>query len=180
MSTSPFTWEYIDHLLHYDPESGKCFWKVSAGRMKHDTEAGYILKALLNRQARRVIMIDKKNYGLAYVIWFIKHRYWPKPHEITFKDKNPLNTRIENLVLCLKGEGTPSSLYSNKNIKKRMQSNNTSGHRGVYWCKNRQVWYVVIQFQKKQHTFGVYHDYNQACRVQEIEAEKLHHEMDHL
>jgi hypothetical protein len=49
--------------------------------------------------------------------------------------------------------------------------NNTSGHKGVYWCKSQGVWKAYINVQKKAINLGRYHDIREAIKARE-EAEK--------
>ena len=49
--------------------------------------------------------------------------------------------------------------------------NNKSGHRGVYWEKQKGIWKAVIYVQKKSIYLGGYHDIKDAIRARE-DAEK--------
>lgn len=49
--------------------------------------------------------------------------------------------------------------------------NNKSGHKGVYWEKQKGVWRAIIYVQKKCIYLGSYHDIREAINARE-EAEK--------
>lgn len=73
--------------------------------------------------------------------------------EIDHIDRNPLNNRRENL------RPTSRSL----NVKNRgLQSNNTSGAKGVTWHKNRQSWLVRIKINGKEKFVGWFKDFEEA------------------
>ena len=45
--------------------------------------------------------------------------------------------------------------------------NNKSGHKGVYWAKQKGIWKAVIYVQKKCIYLGGYHDINDAIQARE-------------
>lgn len=55
--------------------------------------------------------------------------------------------------------------------RKTPYKNNTSGHKGVYWCKSQGIWKAYINVQKKSIYLGGYHDIHDAIKARE-EAEK--------
>ena len=52
-----------------------------------------------------------------------------------------------------------------------LQTNNTSGHVGVYWVQHIQKWRAMIGFDRKHINLGYYEKYEDAVRARE-EAEK--------
>jgi hypothetical protein len=91
------------------------------------------------------------------------HGYLPKM--IDHINGNKTDNRIENLRIASYGEN---------NTNKRMQSNNTSGTRCVYWHKTSNLWVVLIVKNKKQHCFGYYKKYEDACKVAIEKRKELH------
>ena len=76
-----------------------------------------------------------------------------------------LDNRRENLRVA-----THSQNMSNRKV----QSNNTSGVRGVTWNKNKGKWQVYIKHNKKQYTIGFFSSLDEA-KLARKEAEALFH-----
>lgn len=81
---------------------------------------------------------------------------------IDHKDRKPLNCRKHNLRKCTMRQNT-----WNRGISK----NNTSGHKGVSWDKNKKKWDARITVNEKQIFIGAFNDltvaaeeYNEAAR----------------
>ena len=56
----------------------------------------------------------------------------------------------------------------------KLQKNNTSGHKGVYWHKSSSKWCARIMFQGKSYSLGYYHDIKQAIDVRKAAEKELH------
>jgi len=69
---------------------------------------------------------------------------------------NKLDNRRENLRIATR---------SQNNANKRMQSNNTSGYRGVNWHKQRGKWVAKIQVDRKSIHLGLYEKKEDAARA---------------
>lgn len=80
---------------------------------------------------------------------------------VDHRDHNKLNNRRLNLRECT---------YSNNNMNKRTQINNTSGVKGVCWYKKYQKWMSYIKVDKKFINLGYYLDINDAVKIRK-EAE---------
>jgi len=61
-----------------------------------------------------------------------------------------------------------------KALPKKLNKNNTSGHRGVCWSKNAQRWTVYIRFQKKSYYLGIFEDIQDAIKARREAEQKLH------
>ena len=75
-----------------------------------------------------------------------------KNHEITF---------VEN-----------TSLFHIRS--KKIGSHNTSGVRGVSFCKRRQKWVAYIGFKRKVYNLGYYEDLENAAKVRKAAEEIFH------
>lgn len=62
-------------------------------------------------------------------------------------DRNTANNRVENLRWAS---------ISENNINQSLRSDNTSGHRGIYFCKQKQKWNIRYEFENKQYHGGFY------------------------
>lgn len=61
-----------------------------------------------------------------------------------------------------------------QNINRRIQCRNTSGHKGVIWCKFYKRWVARISVNKKVIYLGKFEDINDAITAR-MKAEKLYH-----
>jgi len=57
-----------------------------------------------------------------------------------------------------------------------MQSNNTSGVKGVYWNKKQKSWHCAIENNKKRYFVGSFKDLNQAKNKMAQVRSKIHKE----
>ena len=58
--------------------------------------------------------------------------------------------------------------------KKRTNSNNTSGHRGVTWSKSKKKWVAQIVFKKQAYNLGSFDDIQDAIDARLKAEEKLY------
>ena len=63
---------------------------------------------------------------------------------------------------------TNFQVIENQNIPK----NNSSGHKGVWWDKNREMWQAYIQVHGKRVFLGRYHKYEDAVKARELAEEQ--------
>lgn len=64
--------------------------------------------------------------------------------------------------------GTNFQVIESQNVPK----NNSSGHKGVYWDKSREMWEAYIQVQGKRKHLGRYHKYEDAVKARELAEEQ--------
>jgi hypothetical protein len=57
-------------------------------------------------------------------------------------------------------------------INRGMQSNNTSGHKGVSWDKKSKKWQSFIHFMGKKYNLGYFIDLKKAIKTRKV-AEKI-------
>lgn len=93
------------------------------------------------------------------------HRFILSLHEndITGKvvdhiDHNTLNNRKENLRICTNQQNVTNS---------RIPKNNTSGHKGVYWAKDKHKWTAQISINNKTIYLGRYDNIEDAIEARE-------------
>ncbi|MCY7423508.1 HNH endonuclease [Bacillus amyloliquefaciens] len=80
----------------------------------------------------------------------------PSGFDVDHINGNKLDNRRENLRIATR---------SQNNANKRMQSNNTSGYRGVNWHKQRRKWVAKIQVDRKSIHLGLYEKKEDAARA---------------
>lgn len=78
----------------FEYKDGDLYWKRTLRSVKKRDVAGTIAIPSSGNKFKK-IRYGGKSYRVAYIIFLIFHGYFPK--RISFIDKNPLNTRIENL-----------------------------------------------------------------------------------
>lgn len=108
-------------------------------------------------QGYRVGAVDGKNMRAHSVLWAIIHGEWPEPcldHINGIRDDNRLcNLRIADGKMNGRNHG-----------KKK---NNTSGHTGVFFCKQTGKWSAQIKVNYKHINLGRFDTIEQAVNVRE-------------
>ena len=152
------TQDRLKELLNYNPDTGIFTWKVSRGGVKKDAQAG------AKSQGYRNIMIDNISYQAHRLAWLYVYGKWPE------KDLDHINLeRDDNKIVNLR-EVDDSENKQNQ----RMYSNNTSGYKGVCWCKNRKKWVASITKNYKTQILGSFEDPLEASKAY-IEGAKKYH-----
>lgn len=95
----------------------------------------------------------------------------PKNMHVDHRDGNPLNNRKTNLRLCLPRQNSRNS---------KTPSNNTSGYKGVSWCKVRQKWSSRIRTDGTRKSLGYFDSPESAYAAYCRAAEKFHKEFARL
>ena len=116
--------EVLSKSFSYNPETGDILWKVSAGTAKAGSVAGCLAEGyILLGCGRRLLKAHR-------VAWMLHYGVDPV---LDIDHKNGIGTdnRIENLRLATVHENTRNA---------RMRNDNTSGIKGVCWCKRRRKW----------------------------------------
>ena len=63
---------------------------------------------------------------------------------------------------------TNFQVIESRNVPK----NNSSGHKGVWWDKNREMWQAYIQVHGERKYLGRYHRYEDAVKARELAEEQ--------
>lgn len=80
---------------------------------------------------------------------------------------NGLDNRKSNLRICTSGQNTCNCLTS---------KNNKSGHKGVYWSKERKKWCAQISINNKTKGLGRYDTIEEAIEASEKAAKEYYGE----
>jgi len=143
----------------FDYRDGALFWKIKpAKQIAIGAEAG-----CKNSYGYSVVRVNGVLHGTHRIVFLMHHGYLPK--YIDHVDGNRLNNNIDNLR-----EATACQNAYNKPV----QSNSSSGVKGVRWHKQIKHWCVEIQVNKVKHYLGIYKDLELAGLVA-AEARDLYH-----
>lgn len=144
----------------FDYIDGVLYWKIKCKGISIGQPAGCLNQAGYLRTG-----IKGKSYRNHRLIFLMHHGYLPKT--VDHIDLNKLNNRIENLR-----EATDSQ---NKwNSKKSV--NNTSGHKGIKWCKKSKKWIVQVRKSYKLYYFGSFDNIGDALVASFKARQQLHGE----
>jgi len=126
--------------------------------------AGFLAKSGCG-QISFSVKINQRTYPAHRVVYALATGRDPFPLEIDHKDRNSQNNHPENLRVATRSENA-----SNKEI----QLNNTSGQRGVTWCKRTSKWMAQIGKDKKTIFLGRFKSIEEAAAAR-LSAEKEIH-----
>ena len=96
------------------------------------------------------------------VAWIYMTGQWPE-HTIDHRDLNPSNNKWENLR-----HATASQNLGNINRYRH----NTSGFKGVFWCKDKRLFRAVITVEGKKIPLGYFRDPAKGGEAYKAAAEK--------
>lgn len=144
------SFERLNELLTYDPDSGDLRWKVHRSNVKAGSIAGYIRT---NKNGRRdwKIMIDGKLYYSSRVIWDMHHHVDPGGKTIDHVDQNPLNNRIANLRLATAHEQNMNTKRTSPSMAARYTGLAVASHKND---KQRPRWRGEIKISGHNYAFG--------------------------
>ena len=91
------SFEYVNGILDYDPETGDVTWKVFRGsRTKIGKRAGTINDDKSRRTSYYQIVIDNITYRAHRIAWLLHYGKWPDG-QIDHIDGDGMNNRIGNI-----------------------------------------------------------------------------------
>lgn len=145
------TQERVKELFDYNKLTGELIRKIDVGKTKIGQIAGCLSKGYY------YTIIDKKRYSNHRIIYLWHHGH--VPNIIDHIDRCTTNNRIENLRPVTKSQ-------NNQNTD--LQSNNTTGVRGVSFCKQKNKFRVRIKLDGKEKHLGFYDTIEEAKIAREV------------
>lgn len=145
-------------LFLYDKSTGEIFWKITKGaRAPANSIAGGISCGY------RVVHADGvKLYGHR-IAWMLEIGDIPPKMNIDHINGNGLDNRISNLRLCNQSQNSANA---------KMKKNNSSGYKGVYFCKSSKKWAAEITQNGRKSFLGYFpspemahEEYMRAARI---------------
>lgn len=154
------TVDLLNELFEYDKETGDLIWKEpkANGKVKKGDIAGCVdshgyIKIDLNYKKHR-----------AHRLVFLMHKgYLPKT--IDHINGNRSDNRIENLRAVTAGQNQHN---------RKINSNNTSGYKGVSWNTRTKTWKATVALERKRIHLGFYKTPEEADAVIRKAREELH------
>lgn len=141
------TQELVKELFDYNPHTGILTWKikpsrkVQVGDIAGSVDAGEYLVTWVKGKSY-------KNHRICF-LWY--HGYLPKylDHKDTIRSHN----WIDNLRECT---------YSQNGQNRKLNKNNTSGVKGVFWHKSSKKWCARLMISGKNHCLGYFKELSDA------------------
>ena len=137
------TQQELKEVLEYSSETGALIWRISpVNSVKIGATAG-------SKQSSGylTLMYKGKAYKAHGLAWLYMYGEISEDKYVDHIDGNKSNNTIANLRLC-------TQLENNKN--RRLNSNNTSGYKGVNWNKKDCNWQANASLNGKIKYLGSY------------------------
>jgi hypothetical protein len=152
---SHFTKEHLQSLFVY--KDGHLYWKNTKGRLISGSLAG------TKSHHYWQICIDYVIYRTHRLVWIFHHGN--SPASVDHINGNTFDNRIENLREC-----NASQNQHNKKVSKL----NTSGIKGVGWCKQKQKWRARLCVDGKEFNIGFFDNIKEAEKTISNKRKELH------
>lgn len=150
----------LRELLHYDPETGVFTRRVTRNAIaKAGTVAG-----TLDRGGYVAIMVDGRRHKAHRLAWLYVYGKWPSGC-LDHINRLTGDNRISNLREVTYSENQQNTL---------LQSNNTSGYRGVVWDHKKRRWKATIGINNRNQCLGNYRTPEEAFEAYKSAALKYH------
>lgn len=176
----PLPMDIIREALELDPTSKTWLrWKkrplgsfadervMKLWNTKYSGEEAGSLMAASTMKSYFVIKINQKKYLLHRIVYALATGSDPADMEIDHVDRNGLNNNPLNLRLA-----TRANNCHNQKIRK----SNSSGAKGVYWCKRTMKWHSRIKTNKKNLNLGRFACLSEAAAAYEKAAREIYGE----
>ena len=167
--------EQLRELLHYEPDTGKLFWRERGISYFPDERAWKSWNTRLSgketfksctQHGHKKASIFNATWLGHRVAWAIHYGEWAE-NEVDHINGDPTDNRISNLRLATRAENG-----RNRKISKA----NTSGYKGVWWDNARSRWRAAIRIDGVKTALGCFPDPETAHAAYCEAASKYHGE----
>lgn len=158
------TQQRLKELLDYDPETGLFTRKTKVGGREIGSIAGSP-----NNEGYIVCRVDGARYKAHRLAFLFMTGKWPL--SVDHINRSTGDNRWCNLRACD---------VARNNMNRNLQSNNSSGYRGVRWHKLTRKWVAAVGVSGKNKHLGYFDSKEAAAIVAENARKKLHGEFASL
>jgi hypothetical protein len=154
------TIDELKALLAYDPETGIVTYRVKRYTRNAGAPAGSIDGIYLR------VGINRRDYKLHRVAWALHYGEWPSL-EIDHINGVGTDNRIANL----------RNVTHAQNLKNcKIPKNNTTGLKGVFYCKRDKTWSAKIRVDYQTKCLGTFRTKEEAAQAYEAGSIRYHGE----
>ena len=155
--------------LHPIPKLNNLYFVTKCGKVwsnnYKNTGKGNWLKPIIGKRGYYTVAINRKKIPVHRLMAMTFFDEFKPDCIVDHIDQNKTNNQIKNLrITDKKGNSNNRSL----------QSNNTSGYRGVSWDKNMKKWVAYIKNEGKMIRIGYYATAKEASIKRNEKAIELH------
>ena len=166
----------FDEYFIYDDATGNLIWKARPrsmfgsdrafaawnGRFPNKVVGGH----KFHPNGRKMYVVARIGGRLLYahrIIWEMQHGPIPDGMWIDHANRNEWDNRMSNLRIA-----SPSQ----NGMNKKMQSNNSTGAVGVYWCARFSVWQAKVFVGGSEIFLGSFDDKAKAIEARRLAVQK--------
>lgn len=160
------TQKYLKSVLGYNPKTGIFIWKKCAGEKRDVKRYLGNIAGGKDNLGRLTVTLKGRGYRLHRLAWLYVYGKWPSNH-IDHINMNQSDNRICNLRDVSR---------SQNQCNRCVQSNNTSGYKGVSFSKLHKRWESYIKINRKRKFLGLFNDPKLAHAAYCRAAKKYHGE----
>lgn len=140
------------------------------------------MKELLISQNKKALLDDEDYEKFSVEKWFYSNGYARRADEVREQGKRITTARwlhreimgatrgeiidhINRNTLDNRKENLRYATHSLNQQNRKVNSNNKSGVRCVYWHKQKQKWHIQVMLNRKKQSLGLYKDLDEAKKV---------------
>ena len=139
---------------------GKLYWRKKTSRK---TVVGCEAGTLRKTDGYRQVMIDRRLYRTHRLVYL--YHFGNMPEIVDHINRDVSDNRIENLRAATRTENAYNS---------KLRPDNTSGVKGVTWCKNKRKWVARIYVNRSCINLGRFVDMTEAVKAVTAARTKHH------